>query len=312
MGRVQQVTGALGLVACVALGGGCIHVHRDADGKLKSISANALDAKPAEAKVDPTVTPASATIPAAATTASVASLAKFAGKDVSKGTPTEIALTWQPKVAHLPDPTHNGALIAGVVGQMFLFGPGYQPAQANGKLVIEMFDETGRAGASGDGPRLGGWTFDKDTLRKLITMDERFGKSYALFLPSPDYKPAISRVKLTARFEPERGYPLYAPNSTLTFDTENVGQTTSTRSQTIGGATTGTGAPSGLPSNFGNPSSAGFMGQPASPQTAPVVVPPLNPLPIGGRSATGAPSAPSPSNVPTNLPPLVITAGARP
>ena len=47
MGRVQQVTGVLGLVACVALGGGCIHVHRDADGKLKSISANALDAKPA-------------------------------------------------------------------------------------------------------------------------------------------------------------------------------------------------------------------------------------------------------------------------
>ena len=38
MGRFQQVTSVLGLATCVALGGGCIHVHRDADGNLKSVN----------------------------------------------------------------------------------------------------------------------------------------------------------------------------------------------------------------------------------------------------------------------------------
>ena len=44
MGPIQQVTRALCLAACVALGGGCITVHRDADGNLMSIDMKLPDA----------------------------------------------------------------------------------------------------------------------------------------------------------------------------------------------------------------------------------------------------------------------------
>ena len=290
MGRLQQVA-ALGLAACVALGGGCIHVHRDAEGNLKAVDLKA-PAEPTAPKApdvgtDPAVKQAAATIPAQST-ASVAALSKLVKTDLPKGAATEIALTWMPKVGYLPDPTHNGDMIAGLVGQMFLFGPGYQAAVANGNLVVEMFDETGRPGLNGT--RLGTWTLDKDALRKLVTMDERFGKSYALFLPWPEYKADIGRVKVTARYEPERGYPLYAPAATVALD-NGTNSSVARHTQTVG-------APAGDP-NFGG----GFMGLPASAPTASRVVPPLDPLPVGARSATVSP--------PANLPPFVITAQGR-
>lgn len=292
MGRLQQVAVALGLAACAALGGGCITVHRDAEGKLKSVDMKVPDGpKAPEAVVDPNVKQASATIPGQAT-ATIAAMAKH-GSELPKGSATEFALTWQNKVGYLPDPTHNGDMIAGLVGQMFLFGPGYQPAVANGKLVVEMFDESGRPGINGT--RLGTYTFEKDALRKLVTMDERFGKSYAVFLPWPDYKAEIGRVKVTARFEPERGYPLYAPVAVVTLD-NGTNKSVARSSQTVG-------APAG-DAGF----SGGFMGLPPSAAVAPRTVPPLDPLPVGGKSATN-PSATAP--LPANLSPFVITAGSR-
>ena len=137
MGRLQQVA-AFGLAACVALGGGCIHVHRDAEGKLKGIDAKApagpVAPKAPDAAIDPAVKQAAATIPAQ-TTASVAALSKLVKTDLPKGAATEIALTWMPKVGYLPDPTHNGEMIAGLVGQMFLFGPGYQADETTGVVM---------------------------------------------------------------------------------------------------------------------------------------------------------------------------------
>lgn len=311
MGRFQQVTSAFGFAACVALGGGCIHVHRDADGNLKSVNLKAPETrapevtiipegplapdglKPPEMKVDPAVKQAGATVPAQAT-ASIASLAKFAGKgELARGTASEMALTWQNKIAYLPDPTHDGNMVAGLVGQLFLFAPGYQPVPANGKIVIELFDENANS------TRLGGWTLDKDTLKKLITKDERFGKCYALFLPWPDYKPENTRIKLTARYDQEHCYPLYARPSTLSLDTAISTPVTIHQSQFIGGSV-GAG-----------PISGGFMGLPPSAPPQPTYVPPLNPVPIGGRSATSLPTATGPSAPPPNLPPLVITAGSR-
>ena len=296
MGRLQQVTAACGLAACVALGSGCITVHRDADGKLKSVDMKAsvgpAALKAPEVPVDPGVKQASAAIPAQAT-ASVASLAKLGKGDVSKATVTEFALTWQPKVGFLPDPSHNGDMIAGMVGQMFLFGPSSKPAQANGKLILEMFDESGRPGLNGT--RLGTWTFEKEALLKLATTDEIWGKSYVLFLPWPDYKADIGRVKITGKFEPERGYPLYAPAATVTLD-NGTNKSVARSSQTVG-------APAGDAGFTG-----GFMGLPASASAAPRSLPPLDPLPVGAKSATN-PSATAP--LPANLPPFVITAGSR-
>jgi len=285
---------------CLVFGGGCIHVHTDADGKLKSINLKAPQAdadgpksvagmKPPEVVVDHDVKPAAATIPAQAT-ASIASLAKLGKGDLPRGAASEMCVAWQNKVAYLPDPTKNGDMIPGVVGQMFLFAPGYQSASANGKLTIEMFDET--SGST----RLGGWTLDKDTLKKMVSKDERFGRCYTLFLPWPDYKGQAIRLKMTARYEGENSYPLYAIPSMLTIDPTLDNTATIRHSQSVVNPGSG-------------PLGAGFQNLPGTAAPAQSsYVPALSPLPIGVRSATGQPTQ---VDIPTNLPPLVITSPSR-
>jgi hypothetical protein len=268
MGRLQQVNGAFALMVTVAIGGGCLPVRTD--GK----SALVKDPVVSETRVDPAVEQASAKVPAAVPSASMAALAKASATELPKGAATDIALAWQNKVAQLPDPTRNGAMIHGVVGQMFLFAADSKAAQANGTLTVEMLDQS--PGVP-EGKRLGKWTFEKDVLKKLITMDERFGKSYALFLPWPEYDPNVSRVKLLVRFDPEKSYPLYAAASTLTFDFGANGSPTHQRRQVTG------------------VDAAGFGGLNSPPPSAPQPPPALNPFPVGGRNA---PSLPAPTITP--------------
>jgi hypothetical protein len=286
MGRLQQVSGAFALAISTAFYGGCVGLQPNAKSAAPEKQPVAADVK-----VDPAVQQASAKVPAQTASASLAALAKAGSKELPKGSAVEIAVAWQNKVAQLPDPTRNGMMIHGVVGQMFLFGADFQFAPATGNLVVEMFDQSANPGT--DGPRLGSWTFDKESLKKLVTMDERLGKCYALFLPWPEYDPNVSRVKLTVRFEPERSYPLYAPASTLTFDNGSHGPPIHNRSVVTN--------PGGvLPP--GTTTTAGFSGLPPTPPATPRLVPPLEPLPVGGRNA---PSAGNP--LPPNMPSLVIT-----
>jgi hypothetical protein len=293
------VTGAFGLAACFACCG-CMHgfgenlLKQSPDGRPPEASADdgpqaPVGGPPPEAKADPQVKQAAATVPAAAP-AALANLGKLAALDKHKGGVAEFALTWQPKIAYLPDPTNNGAMGAGVVGQVFMYGPGYKPAQANGKLVIEMFDETVRPGSGEPShARLGTWTFDKESLRLSMTMDERFGKCYVIFLRWPDYKPEYTKLKLTARFDPDKGHSLYHPVSMLTLDQMNGEPATITRSQTIVTGSAASGAT--IPGGFMGP----LSGAPAS---APAAFPPLSPVPVRGHSATGALT-----NVPADLAP---------
>jgi len=267
VGRLQQISAACALA--VSSLGGCVHLQPDAKPEVKKDTQAA-----SETRVDPAVQQAAAKMPAAVPSASLAALAKAGSAAMPKDAAVDIVLAWQNKVAQLPDPTKNGAMLHGVVGQLFLFTADSQFAQANGRLTVEMTNQA-------DGKRIGTWTFEKDVLKRMTTMDERFGKCFAIFLPWPEYDSNVTRVKFKTRYEPEKGgYPLFAPEATLTFD-NNAGQPIYTKK-----AMTGVDA-------------AGFGGlQPPAPQ-APRTLPPLDPLPVGGRNA----SAP----LPPNLPSLVIT-----
>ena len=135
-----------------------------------------------------------------------------------------ITTLWRNKIDYLPDPSKNGQTNPGVVGQVFFFGPNDQFTEANGKLTIALYDETPRpAGQPAATPE--GWEFDKETLRKLRTSDERFGVCYGLFLPWPTYRPDITRIRIAVRYDPEQGFPLYATETRITFD--NTGSGTS-------------------------------------------------------------------------------------
>ena len=145
-------------------------------------------------------------------------LAKLTGRVEKKVPATEMAVAWGNRIAYLPDPTKNGAMGCGLAGQLFLYGgPTLQFAQADGVLTVDLIDETPRpAGQPAAKPER--WQFDKNTLRKLQTHDETFGKSYVLFLPWPAYKADITRVRISARYDPENGHTLYAKPSAVSID----------------------------------------------------------------------------------------------
>lgn len=226
MGRIWSLTAA---AVALSLGSGCIHVHVDDAGKLKAVNITGSETEPAKtagnAKVDPAVKPAAAFVPVP----QPLSLSRLTTRSLGPKVPaTEIAVVWQSRLGYLPDPSKQGATGAGLVGQMFLFGPGPKGplfAPADGTLTVDLYDETPRPGVAPDhGPLMERWQFDRETLRKLVTVDEKFGKSYALFLPWPTYRPDIARVRLTVRYDPEAGHPLYAAASMITIDTTSVGQ----------------------------------------------------------------------------------------
>jgi hypothetical protein len=294
----------LPLILALAAGApavGCIHVHTDAGGKVKSVEmklSNDPPAPPADGDVRPAAAAVAAPAVATAARAAVAKLTPAAGQ------PVEFAVTWQPRLAQLPDPTRAGTYGTGLVGQMFLYGAGPKMpfAQADGRLTIELFDE------SRPGPepvRLGSWTFEKDVLRRLVMQDERFGKCYALFLPWPSYHPGITRVKLATRFEPDNGFPLYAPPATLTIDTTTPG------TGEVGAvATTRPVTPPGPPAG---PGPGAF---PAAPPVGPPPafgpsIPMPGPTPGGGPTAFGGgPLAPA-GGPPPGLPPIAVTLPTR-
>lgn len=295
---LRSIIPAAGLAVTLVFGSGCLLVHTDPEGHVKSVE---LKVRPKEHPEKPNapdsgVKQASASEPAPPEaprpghSSSFTSVLKLPGVTGPVTPATEIGVTWQHKLAYLPNPAQNGTPVIGLVGQMFLFGTGPRMpfAPADGKLTVAMYDASTLTAAA-ELPRLGSWTFDKEALKKLVTVDERFGKSYALFLPWPDYRPDITRVKLAVKYEPEQGYPLFAEASTVAIDTRD-------------GSNPTTPSPGPQPVGAGG----GFTSPILSPQPVPVA-PAGAPIPIGGGSTPPA----SQGKPPDGLPPIVMTAPLR-
>ena len=226
-----------------------------------------------------------------------AALSKMMTKPEKKVPATEMAVAWRNRMAYLPDPSRNGAMGAGLAGQLFLYGgEKFQFAQADGTLTIDLIDETPRpAGQPAAQPER--WQFDKSTLRKLQTNDETFGRSYVLFLPWPAYKPDITKVKIAARYDPDSGNTLYAAATTVSIDT----------SAPLGAAPVWDGVTNTVPLGAPKPQ---LPPQPFSPNALPIggpvapAAPPLQPLPIGGGPVV--PTAAPLGATPDGLPPLAL------
>ncbi len=223
-----------------------------------------------------------AAVPEGVPTAPLSSSAKFENTPVvqasaiskftrpAKVPANEMTLLWRNRIDYLPDPGRNGEMGPGLVGQLFLFGSGLQFAEANGKLTVALYDESPRPpGQQPNQPE--GWEFTKETLQKLKTPDERFGMSYALFLPWPTYRPDVTRVRIAVRYDPEQGHPLFAPETRVTIDTSMPGGSTgnsgsgwTNQPHAPGAAQQSTGfSPIGGPAPGSGPAPAGYGLQPA-------------------------------------------------
>ncbi|HVL15110.1 MAG TPA: hypothetical protein VM529_21240, partial [Gemmata sp.] len=130
---------------------------------------------------------------------------------------TEMTTLWKNRVEHYPDPTRNGENVAGLSGQLFLYGPAMQPASAEGELKITLHDDTPRpAGLPGGEPEC--WIIGSDSLRRAAVKDERFGECYALFLPWQSRRSDVTRVRLAITFQPKDGPTLHGTETRLTLD----------------------------------------------------------------------------------------------
>jgi hypothetical protein len=312
MGRVALSALAAGLLA---LASGCL----TADGPQKSESKKPDVTKPgvlpppqetmkSASAIPNGVVPAGGTQTAASGTpgapgtptagatapATPTPLAKLLAKTERKVPATEMAVAWQNRIAYLPDPSRNGALGTGIAGQLFLYGgPNYQFAVADGTLTVDLIDETPRPpGQPAATPER--WQIDKLTLQKLRTVHETWGKSYMLFLPWPAYKPDITRVRISARYDPDNGHTLYCAPSVVTIDTSGPlgtpvwsGTTTTTtvapNRPLLGGMAPSAGP---IPAPFPGVTPAGGP----APLGAPV---PLGGAPVGTTSVPPVPFAPS-------------------
>lgn len=137
---------------------------------------------------------------------------------------TQLICFWQRRLAPLPDPTRDGQQVLGLPGQMFLVGQKEAAAEVDGDLAVMVYDESPRPpGTAPRTPEM--WHFTKDTLKRLATNDERFGRSYALYLPWPPAWRDVTAVKIMARYGTP-GKPdldLFAGEQKITLDSSAPG-----------------------------------------------------------------------------------------
>ncbi|MFO0879227.1 MAG: hypothetical protein U0840_17925 [Gemmataceae bacterium] len=127
----------------------------------------------------------------------------------------QIVCTWNNSVALVPDPVHNGQLNPGFVGRIYLFGPTIDyPLLAEGALAVDLFDE-----AHNPPKWVERWEIDPETLRRLSRKD-MIGCGYTVFLPSKEYKPEMSKVRLRTAFKAANEAPIYTENA-VTLDIKN-------------------------------------------------------------------------------------------
>ena len=126
MGRLRSIIAAALFAAIVVLGTGCSgdgFWKRKSEWKVPEMNAPMPGGSPSGGAG---VVQASGSSPFAGVPSALARLDPKNDKFV-KGNATSIAVAWQNKIDHLPDPARNGAEGPGLAGQIFLFGSRVKP-----------------------------------------------------------------------------------------------------------------------------------------------------------------------------------------
>ena len=120
---------------------------------------------------------------------------------------TEVLSFWQRRQATLNDPTRDGMMVAGLVGQVFLISATSHATEPGGDLTVAVYDVTARP--QGQPERaMELYHFDRATLARLATKDERFGPCHAIFLPWPPEWTDVTNVKIRTRYQAAGGTDL--------------------------------------------------------------------------------------------------------
>ncbi len=137
-------------------------------------------------------------------------------KEAPTGTPVQAAATWQTYVLFASDPVREGATTPGLAGRLYLFGPQADfPLAAPGSVEVRLYPDPPNPAAPEAPLEL--WRLDADTLKGKLQRDA-IGWGYSLLLPWGTYRPDLTHVRLTVRFDPATGaMPLYAQETHLSL-----------------------------------------------------------------------------------------------
>jgi hypothetical protein len=134
--------------------------------------------------------------------------------------------TFEPSLYHLPDPTKDGQLRPGLAGMMYLVDKDGQFTDVNGTFTVFVEDITPRP--QGVSPAIAEvWEFDAETLKKLKSSHEKFGKNTVIFLPWPDNWKSVTTLRISTQYDPAAGsggVRLTGPVQPLSVDFNSPGR----------------------------------------------------------------------------------------
>lgn len=136
------------------------------------------------------------------------------------GIPSQVIVTWEPRVLVTADSAGGGAPLPGIAGRLYLFGNecGY-PMAHDGTLHVELYD-VGPVANGGQPAFLEYWDIDAQKLKMLLRKDI-VGWGYTVFLPWGSYAPTVTQVQMKLCFMTTQGIPLYAPSSPMKLQDSN-------------------------------------------------------------------------------------------
>ena len=124
---------------------------------------------------------------------------------------------WENKVVFAPDVSRGGAVMPGLSGRVFLFGPDMAvPYTTDGTLIIDLHDATPHGGAS-EPKMIEQFRIPPEVLAQLTKRDV-FGDGYTIFFPWSTYKPEISHLYIQMRFDTVKGDAYFHQSGTFTVD----------------------------------------------------------------------------------------------
>ncbi len=134
----------------------------------------------------------------------------------ASGPVVQVQAAWRNEVVVTADVVHQGAPLPGLAGRVYLFGsePGY-PIKGNGKVIVDLYD-LGKFGQKSTPKMLQRFVFDPVTLDRLFRHD-LIGWGYTLFLPWPEYNGEVERVRLKVCYQPDKGTPVFGPDSEVSI-----------------------------------------------------------------------------------------------
>jgi hypothetical protein len=136
------------------------------------------------------------------------------------GLPAQIVASWRPDVYFTADPVHAGAETPTLAGRVYLFGPEIKfPMTGDGSLVVDLYEGAIQPGANV--APLEEWRFNPNEFRTLLKRDA-IGWGYTVLLPWGTYRPDLTQVQLKVRYEPPKGFPLFAPSSAMALNNPNA------------------------------------------------------------------------------------------